>query len=134
MISKPFYPAFLCTSVYFSCRRAITSKTARVTRKYHGNQLKDCDADQFENDDKYLLHVNNLIREHIGLEYAGFIRFQLVPVDSKKVLLIECQPSPSPVFLKIGKDEDFYVRIGPGSRKLSTSEVLAYVANRKTKL
>jgi CheY-like chemotaxis protein len=92
------------------------------------------DADQFENDDKYLLHVNNLIREHIGLEYAGFIRFQLVPVDSKKVLLIECQPSPSPVFLKIGKDEDFYVRIGPGNRKLSTSEVLAYVTNRKTKL
>ena len=90
-------------------------------------------ADQFENDDKYLLHVNNLIREHIGLEYAGFIRFQLVPVDSKKVLLIECQPSPSPAFLKMGKDEDFYVRIGPGNRRLSTSEVLAYVANRKTK-
>jgi len=87
-----------------------------------------------QNDDKYLLHVNNLIREHVGLEYAGFIRFQLVPVDSRKVLLIECQPSPSPVFLKIGKDEDFYVRIGPGNRKLSTSEVLAYVTNRKTKL
>jgi CheY-like chemotaxis protein len=91
-------------------------------------------ADQFENDDKYLLHVNNLIREHIGLEYAGFIRFQLVPVDSKKVLLIECRPSPSPVFLKIGKNEDFYVRIGPGNRKLSTSEVLAYVTSRKTQL
>jgi CheY-like chemotaxis protein len=92
------------------------------------------DADQFENDDKYLLHVNNLIQEHIGLEYAGFIRFQLVPVDSKKVLLIECQSSPSPAFLKIGRDEDFYVRIGPGNRKLSTSEVLAYVTNRSTKL
>ncbi len=91
------------------------------------------DADQFENDDKYLLHVNNLIREHVGLEYAGFIRFQLVPVDSKKVLLIECRPSPSPVFFKIGKNEDFYVRIGPGNRKLSTSEVLAYVTNRKAK-
>jgi CheY-like chemotaxis protein len=91
-------------------------------------------ADQFENDDKYLLHVNNLIREHIGLEYAGFIRFQLVPVDSKKVLLIECRPSPSPVFLKIGKNEDFYVRVGPGNRKLSTSEVLAYVTSRKTQL
>ena len=91
------------------------------------------DADQFENEDKYLLHVNNLIREHIGLEHAGFIRFQLVPVDSKKVLLIECRPSPAPVFLKFGKDEHFYVRIGPGNRKLSTSEVLVYVTNRKAK-
>jgi DNA-binding response OmpR family regulator len=90
------------------------------------------DADQFDNEDKYLLHVNNRIKQHIGLEHAGFIRFQLVPVDQKKVLIVECQPSPSPVFLKMGNDEDFYIRIGPGSRKLSTSEVLSYVTNRKT--
>ena len=90
------------------------------------------DADQFDNEDKYLLHVNNRIKQHIGLEHSGFIRFQLVPVDQKKVLIVECQPSPSPVFLKMGNEEDFYIRIGPGSRKLSTSEVLAYVTNRKT--
>jgi len=28
--------------------------------------------------------------------------------------------------------EDFYIRVGPGSRRLSTSEVIAYVTNRKT--
>ena len=89
-------------------------------------------ADQFANDDKYLLHVNNRIKQHIGLECAGFIRYQLVPVDLEKVLMVECQPSPSPVFLKMGNDEDFYIRVGPGSRRLSTSEVLAYVSNRKT--
>jgi CheY-like chemotaxis protein len=90
------------------------------------------DADQFANEDKYLLHVNNRIKQHIGLEYAGFIRFQLVPVEHENVLIVECQPSPSPVFLKMGNDEDFYIRIGPGSRKLTTSEVLSYVTNRKT--
>ena len=88
-------------------------------------------ADQFENDDKYLLHVNNCIQQHIGLECSSFIRFHLVPVDDNNVLLIECQPSPSAVFLKIGKEEEFYVRVGPGSRRLSTSEVLTYVAHRK---
>ena len=89
-------------------------------------------ADQFANEDKYLLHVNNRIKQHIGLEFAGFIRYQLVPVDQKKVLMVECQPSPSPVFLKMGNEEDFFIRVGPGSRQLSTSEVLAYVSNRKT--
>jgi CheY-like chemotaxis protein len=89
------------------------------------------EADQFHNDDKYLLHVNNRIREFIGLEYVSFINFQLVPVEGKTVLLIQCQPSPSPVFLNIGKDEDFYIRVGPGNRRLSTSEVLTYVTNRK---
>jgi DNA-binding response OmpR family regulator len=90
------------------------------------------EADNFENEDKYLLHVNNRIQQHIGLEHAGFIGYQLVSVDNKKVLLIECHPSPSPVFLKFSKEEEFYIRVGPGSRRLSTSEVVAYVTNRRT--
>ncbi len=90
------------------------------------------EADNFDNEDKYLLHINNRIQQHIGLEHAGFIGYQLVPADNKKVLLIECQPSPSPVFLKISKEEEFYIRVGPGSRRLSTSEVVAYVTNRRT--
>ena len=94
-------------------------------------QILGSEADQFDNEDKYLLHVNNCLQQRIGLEHSGFIRFQLIPVEEKKVLLIECQPSPSAAFLKFGKDEDFYVRIGPGSRRLSTSEVLAYMSKRK---
>jgi len=90
------------------------------------------ETDNFDNEDKYLLHVNNRIQQHIGLEHAGFIGYQLVPVDNQKVLLVECQPSPSPVFLKISKEEEFYIRVGPGSRRLSTSEVVAYVTNRRT--
>lgn len=96
-----------------------------------GNVL-GIEADNFDSEDKYLLHVNNRIQQHIGLEHAGFIGYRLWPVDSKKVLLIECQPSPSPVFLKISKDEEFYIRVGPGTRRLSTSEVVAYVTNRRT--
>ena len=88
------------------------------------------ESDNFDNDDKYLLHVNNRLQQHIGLEHAGFIGYQLVPVDNLKVLLVECQPSPSPVFLKFGKEEEFYIRVGPGSRRLSTSEVVAYVTKR----
>jgi CheY-like chemotaxis protein len=29
-------------------------------------------------------------------------------------------------------EEEFYVRVGPGSRRLSASEVVAYVTNRRT--
>ncbi len=41
LCDNPVYPTLLCTSEFFSCQRAITSSTARVTRKYHGNQLID---------------------------------------------------------------------------------------------
>ena len=95
-------------------------------------EIMGIEADNFDNEDKYLLHVNNRIQQHIGLEHAGFIGYQLVPVENQKVLLVECQPSPSPVFLKISKEEEFYIRVGPGSRRLSTSEVVAYVTNRRT--
>ncbi len=93
-------------------------------------EILGTEADQFENEDKYMLHVNNLIREHIGLEFVNFIRFHLVPIEGRKVLLIRCESSPSAVFFKFGKNEEFYVRVGPGNRRLSTSEVLTYVTNR----
>ncbi len=88
------------------------------------------EADRFENDDKYLLFVNSRIKPHVGLDYAPFIRFGLTPADDKRVLVIECRPSPTSVFLRYGDKEEFYVRVGPGSRKLSVSEALNYVANR----
>ncbi len=88
------------------------------------------DADRFENDDKLLLFVNNRIKQHIGLECAPFIHFNLTPFGEKQVLTIECRASESPLFLTIGEAESFYIRIGPGSRKLSVSEVLNYMANR----
>jgi CheY-like chemotaxis protein len=89
------------------------------------------DADQFENEDKYLLHVNNRLQEHVGLANCAGIRFYLAAHAGHKVLVLHCRPSSQPVFLKMGKEEDFFVRIGPGTRKLSTSEVVAYVTRRQ---
>jgi len=88
-------------------------------------------ADRFDNDDKYLLHVNNRINQHIGMEHLRDIRFGLVSLGDDRVLVVECLPSRDPVFLMSGNAEDFYVRAGPGSRKLSTSEVLAYMSRKR---
>ena len=60
------------------------------------------EADNFDNEDKYLLHVYNRIQQHIGLEHAGFIGYQLVPVDNKKVLLVEYENKRLPDCLVIG--------------------------------
>ena len=89
------------------------------------------DSDQFDNEDKYLLHVNNRLQEHVGLANCACIRFYLAAYAGQKVLVIHCRPSSQPVFLKMGKEEEFFVRIGPGTRKLSTSEVVAYVTQRR---
>jgi DNA-binding response OmpR family regulator len=86
--------------------------------------------DDFENEDKYLLHVNNRLQQHIGVEHAANIRFGLYPTGDLKVLLIECSPASKPVFLIDAGQESFYVRTGPGTRKLTMSQMLAYVVER----
>ena len=89
------------------------------------------DKDHFESEDKYILHVNNRIQQNIGLEHARNLRFSLEPLGEEKVLVVECRPSLAPAFLKQGKLEDFYIRVGAGTRKLSMSQMLAYVTERK---
>ena len=88
-------------------------------------------ADSFENEDKYLLHVNNLLQQHLGVEQAANVRFGLHPAGEMKVLLIECSPAAKPVFVVDAGQESFYVRTGPGTRKLTMSEMLAYVEERR---
>jgi putative two-component system response regulator len=95
-----------------------------------GNVL-GLEPDKFPNADRYLLHVNNLIRERIGMEVIQFIKFGLKQLDGKEILCIQCSHSPEAAFLKNKKDEDFYIRIGPGSRKLTSRETLKYINNRK---
>ncbi len=89
------------------------------------------EPDCFENEDKYLLHVNNRLQEHVGLAHCACIRYYLAVAEGHKVLVVHCRPSSQPVFLKMGKEEEFFIRVGPGSRKLSTSEVVAYVTQRQ---
>ena len=88
------------------------------------------EPDAFDNEDKYLLHVNNRLQQHIGLEHAANVRFCLCPVGGRKVLLIDCSPASKPVFLTDAGQESFYVRVGPGTRKLTMSEMLSYLIER----
>ncbi len=89
-------------------------------------------VDGFENPDKCQLHLKNLINQHIGAEFSSFIHIDLVQVDGETVILIECRPAGQPVFLRIGKKEEFYVRSGPSSIRLSPSQIVSYVLqNRK---
>ncbi len=95
-----------------------------------GNVL-GLEPDKFPNADRYLLHVNNLIRERIGMEVTQFIKFGLKQLDGKEILCIQCSLSPEAAFLKNKQAEDFYIRVGPGSRKLTSRETLIYINNRK---
>jgi predicted HTH transcriptional regulator len=88
--------------------------------------------DNFQNEDKCLRHIDNLINQHIGPEYLQFIRYGLVDIRGEKVVMIRCARSNDPAFLKNKKEEeDFFVRTGPASRKLTPSQILKYLEARR---
>ena len=84
------------------------------------------EIDKFPNDDKLLLHLANLINDRIGKHYGDFIDYNLKKINDVKILEVDCRPSSSPVFLKGRDGEEFFIRNGPSSVRLSTSEVLEY--------
>ncbi len=91
----------------------------------NGNVL-GIEPDQFENDDKYLLHFSYLVNDKIGKQYTNSIRWNLKQIQDKKILRVDCERSSTPVFLKEGNQDEFYIRTGPSTVQLSTSEFHEY--------
>ena len=93
-------------------------------------QIHGIAEDEFVNEDKCQLHFKNLVNSHIGTAFARYIHLKFCHFDDKTVLVIECERVRKPVFLSIGKTEDFYIRTGPSSVKLTMSSMVSYLSER----
>jgi hypothetical protein len=93
-------------------------------------ELHGVEPDGFDNDDKYLRHFSSLFNQHIGLEFSEYIEFDLKEIGDTKIFMVNCSRSQQPVFLKHKKDEQFYIRSGPSSRQLTTSQVIEYLKEK----
>ncbi len=98
--------------------------TLLIGVKDDGNIL-GIEKDNFLNEDKFLLHFASLLNDRIGKPFLEHIEWGLREIKGRKILRVHCKPSPSPAFLK-NNGEEFYVRNGPSSVQLTTSEVLEY--------
>ncbi|OGN08516.1 MAG: hypothetical protein A2750_02215 [Candidatus Yanofskybacteria bacterium RIFCSPHIGHO2_01_FULL_45_42] len=81
------------------------------------------DVDGFEN------HFNNLFNNMIGAEFRRLVKLTFDKVNDKTVCLTEVEPSYKPVYLKIGENEDFYIRTGNATTPLKMSEVATYISS-----
>ncbi|MEO6094262.1 MAG: RNA-binding domain-containing protein [Fibrobacteria bacterium] len=93
------------------------------------------EADQLENDDKFMLHLAQVVRNSLGDRSATCIDPSTQIVEGKTVCLVSCQRSPEPIFFKwksleSSPEGDFYVRSGPGTTKLSVESAREYVRTR----
>lgn len=90
-------------------------------------QIIGIEADNFENDDKCLLHFKNLVNQHIGAEYSKYLQADVRHVAGKTIVAVSCEKAREPVFLMIGKNEEFHIRSGPSSMKLTPRQMLQYL-------
>ena len=94
-------------------------------------EILGLETDGFANDDKFLLHFDNLIKQHVGLEFASYISGGFRAVDDRQVFLVNCDRCPEPVYLRNGDDEKFFIRLGPSTRQLPPSKILDYMQERE---
>ncbi len=96
----------------------------------HGDII-GIEKDGFENNDKFQLHFTNLIREKIGKQHSDLINFQIIPIEDKIILKVDCFESKEPIFLKsLSGDEEFYIRSGPSSMQVRGKELIRYIDKR----
>ena len=93
------------------------------------------DLDSFESLDKMNLHMTNMIASAIGNGFIPYINFKSIEFeDGKYVIRVKCTPADKAVFLREGKNEQFYVRSGPSSVELTGMNLVNYVNNRNKKI
>ena len=85
--------------------------------------------DRFETNDKLSLHFTNLIKEYIGNEYLPYINFEIVLIEKNYILLVNTIKADKPVFLREGKNEEFFIRIGPASVQITGKKLVDYIQN-----
>ncbi|MBT3751364.1 MAG: ATP-binding protein [Bacteroidetes bacterium] len=88
--------------------------------------LVDLEVDGFENEDRFQLHFNNMIKTRIGLAFTDIIKWDLVQFDQGKILRVDCLKGNRPVFMKTKDGEKFYIRTGPSTDELMAEDLINY--------
>ena len=98
-------------------------------------EIVGVERDQLENDDKFMRHLAQVVRNGLGDRAGTCIDPKVQVVDGRTVCVVTCQRSPEPVYLKwkgmeSAPDGDFFVRSGPGTVKLPPESAREYVNTR----
>ncbi|MCP1663308.1 MULTISPECIES: GmrSD restriction endonuclease domain-containing protein [Methanocalculus] len=88
------------------------------------------DVDGFENEDKMSLHLVNIIKARMGISAMTNVHIHFDDHKNSRVMAVNCQKSPSPVFVKDNEIERFYIRTGPSTTELSASQTQEFIKQR----
>ncbi len=88
------------------------------------------EVDDFVNEDKMALHLVNLVKDRLGIVALTQVHFRFDDHDEARVMVVSAARSSSPVFLKDGELERFFIRTGPSTTELRASQTQDYIGQR----
>ena len=86
--------------------------------------------DQFQNEDKMLLHITKLINDRISPLHSRFVDLVIEEINGKQVLRADCEAATIPAYLVYQKEDHFYVRTGPSTVSLNLRKLYDYIKMR----
>jgi len=95
------------------------------------------ELDKFKNADKFMLHLKNVIKQSMGPMATTLATPEVIELGGKNVCVVTCERNnaQTPILLKFkSADEEYFVRAGPSTEKLSVSYILEYEDRRKKRL
>jgi predicted HTH transcriptional regulator len=95
-----------------------------------GKNIAGIEPDKFDNDDRAMLHLTNMVKERLGNHFMQFINCSVETIETRKIMRIDVSASNSPAFLNYNNEEYFYIRTGPSTTDLKPSRIYDYIDNR----
>ena len=83
--------------------------------------LKKKDSDGFE------IELTSVINSYLGKEFRHLVNVSFEDINEKSVCKVVVKPSPKPVFLRRGKQSEFYIRAGNSSQPLDMQQANEYI-------
>ena len=88
------------------------------------------EADGFPNEDKMNQHLYNIIIGTMGENAGTAVHVNFDEFNGEQIMVVRCDRSSFPVYVKDGNTQQFYVRIGSSTRALFGEGMLSYINRR----
>ena len=88
------------------------------------------EADNFATADKMSLHLTNIVNSQLGPNAMTLLHTSFDDFEDSRVLVVNCQRSPTEVYVRDNNMQRFFVRTGPSTTELTGSDMVEYVNQR----
>ena len=88
------------------------------------------EVDSFASEDKMSLHLTNIVNSQLGPNAMTLLHTSFDDFEDSRVLVVNCQRSPTEVYVRDNNMQRFYVRTGPSTTELTGSDMVEYINQR----